>query len=339
MTNVYIVRHAEAEGNVYRRIQGQENSRITHNGERQVRALQKRFEGVQVDAVYASDLYRACRTAQAISVPKGLPIHKDARFREVKLGVWESLPFGYLEEFDAERMRVFSKEPELWQVEGSENYEQYTDRFLGGLIEAAEENDGKTIAIVTHGLVSTGSIRRIFKDQLHQAGRCDNTGVSLITYENGGFQPVYFYDNSHLTEEISTLAHQKWWRGKRDFNLWYRDAEAADRALFDPAFAPVQGHRVQIAYLRKTPVGYLSFDGKSASCLYLLPEYRHQRMGDQLLGQVVFSLRAQGRKELQIGVPTCLTEALSFFTRQGASITQMDDAYTVFRMDIGIPEY
>lgn len=339
MTKLYLIRHAEAEGNIFRRMHGQYDSRVTPNGLRQIEALKKRFEAVPLDAVYASDLYRTCRTAQALSLPKGLELRRDARFREVRLGEWESLPFGWLEEFETERMRVFSKDPEHWQVEGGESYLEYTDRFLGGLTELARENDGRTIAVVTHGLVSTGAIRRLFRDPLHQAGRCDNTGVSLITYENGEFQPVFFYDNSHLSDEISTLAHQKWWRGKRDFNLWYRDAEPQDRALFDPAFAPTKGHRVQIALLRKTPVGYLSFDGKSVSCLYLLPEYRHQRMGDQLLGQVVFTLRAEGARELQIGVPTCLTEALSFFTRQGAAITQMDDAYTVFRMDISIPAY
>ena len=40
-TTVYIIRHAEAEGNVYRRIHGQYDSRITPNGLRQVEADRK----------------------------------------------------------------------------------------------------------------------------------------------------------------------------------------------------------------------------------------------------------------------------------------------------------
>ncbi|MBS1409295.1 MAG: phosphoglycerate mutase, partial [Oscillospiraceae bacterium] len=42
MTKIYLVRHAEAEGNVYRRIHGQYDSRITPNGLRQVEALRAR---------------------------------------------------------------------------------------------------------------------------------------------------------------------------------------------------------------------------------------------------------------------------------------------------------
>ena len=64
MTTVYFVRHAEAEGNTYRRMHGQYNSLITENGVRQIEALRARFEDIPVDACYASDLYRTCRTAQ-----------------------------------------------------------------------------------------------------------------------------------------------------------------------------------------------------------------------------------------------------------------------------------
>ena len=42
MTTIYLVRHAEAEGNLYRRIHGWYNSKITEKGYRQIAALEKR---------------------------------------------------------------------------------------------------------------------------------------------------------------------------------------------------------------------------------------------------------------------------------------------------------
>ena len=39
MTDLYLIRHAEAEGNVFRRLQGQYDSMITANGMRQIAAL------------------------------------------------------------------------------------------------------------------------------------------------------------------------------------------------------------------------------------------------------------------------------------------------------------
>ena len=74
MTTLYLIRHAEAEGNLYRRIHGQYNSLITDNGYRQIAALRDRFANVPIDAVYSSDLFRTMTTARALFVPKSLPL-------------------------------------------------------------------------------------------------------------------------------------------------------------------------------------------------------------------------------------------------------------------------
>ena len=58
MTTIYLIRHAEAEGNLYRIAQGQANSSITDRGERQIQALARRFADIPIDAVYDNDLYR-----------------------------------------------------------------------------------------------------------------------------------------------------------------------------------------------------------------------------------------------------------------------------------------
>ena len=56
MTTIYLIRHAEAEGNLYRIAQGQANSSITDRGERQIQALARRFADIPIDAVYALSL-------------------------------------------------------------------------------------------------------------------------------------------------------------------------------------------------------------------------------------------------------------------------------------------
>ena len=66
MTKFYVIRHAEAEGNLYRRIHGWYDSLITPNGYRQIAALEGRFAQEPIDAVYSSDLFRTKTTAGAI---------------------------------------------------------------------------------------------------------------------------------------------------------------------------------------------------------------------------------------------------------------------------------
>ena len=71
MTTVYIIRHAEAEGNVYRRCHGQYDGLLTPRAYEQLPCLAKRFADVPLDAVYASDLFRARTTAKAVAESHG----------------------------------------------------------------------------------------------------------------------------------------------------------------------------------------------------------------------------------------------------------------------------
>ena len=68
MTDIYLVRHAEAEGNLFRRAQGHWNGRITERGKKQIDALAERFRDIHIDAVYSSDLDRTVETASLLTI-------------------------------------------------------------------------------------------------------------------------------------------------------------------------------------------------------------------------------------------------------------------------------
>lgn len=343
MTNIYIIRHAEAEGNAFRRIDGHYNSRITAGGYKQIEALKKRFKDTHIDAVYASDLFRTCETAKALYLPKGLPLNKDARFRETKFGAWEDLHFGWLEHFEPVQYELFRQGSDEWDVPGAEKPSEYAARFIDGLLEIAQKHDGQTIAVFTHGCVSGGAMRKLFGEDARKAGRCDNSGVSLLHYSHGSFSFSYLNDNSHLTEEISTLAHQVWWRDKYEFNMWFRDFEAADTSLFGDECSPADGQTLKISMLADRPAGYVSYyiEGNTAvvTSMYLLPDFRHVRRGDQLLGIPVVEARAKGCTKLKASVAKDNQEALGFFARMGAEITQENETEYLFSKPINIPEY
>lgn len=269
MTRIYLVRHAEAEGNAYRRIHGQYDSRITPNGLRQVDALRTRFQGIPIDACYASDLNRTCVTARAVYLPKGLELRRDRRFREVNLGRWEDIPFGWLERFEPERMMQFNKEPQLWSVKDSETFPEYTQRFLTALREAAEENDGKTIAVFTHGCVLRGVQYLLGGNEWPPY--CDNTAVSLLGYENGAFRIEYLNDSSHLSDEISTFARQKWWRtggDRRDFNMWFETEGEFLRRPARPARRTYPRERKRLRKGRASHRGYFPGGKPSRACAW-----------------------------------------------------------------------
>lgn len=217
MTDIYVIRHAEAEGNLYRRIQGRYNSRLTDLGEKQVAALAERFSDVHVDAVYASGLRRANMTAAGVADPKGLEVRIDERLIEVDMGEWEDMPWGQLQKDTPEQLHYFNNEPEKWCVKGGEPMQVIVDRMMAALRDIIAENEGKTVVIVSHGL----AIRCLFMgvqgipvSESKQIPYSENAGVSLIRADENGYNVLYYGDFQHIPEELSTERGKKRIAGK-----------------------------------------------------------------------------------------------------------------------------
>ena len=240
MTTIYLVRHAEAEGNLYRRIHGRYNALITENGYRQIAALEKRFENVHVDAVYSSDLFRTKTTAGAVYQPKGLELHIDSRLQEVFMGDWEDRPWGEVRYFTPDELNRFNATDPNWRAPNGENLAEVGDRMEQAIRDIAARHDGQTVAIFSHGTAIrqfTANARHLLPEQWKELGHSDNTAVTKLTFDGAEFSTEYEGDASHLDDSISTLARQNWWRkdGKQspDVNLWYRPIDwATERDLY-----------------------------------------------------------------------------------------------------------
>ena len=131
MTKVYLIRHGEAEGNIYRRAQGQYDGAISAKGLRQIAALAERFRDEHIDALYTSDLRRTVATAGAITKYHALEMRLEPRLREIDLGPWEDKPFGDLLYADPVQMHAFNDDPAAWYVPGAETFPHLTQRIRG----------------------------------------------------------------------------------------------------------------------------------------------------------------------------------------------------------------
>ena len=240
MTTVYLVRHAEAEGNVYRRCHGQYDSLLTERGLKQLPYLADRFANVPLDAVYASDLYRARHTAKAIADRKGMKVRLRPVLREINMGEWEDKTWEVLPRIAPEMFARWQTRPWACEVPGGETVMQTGDRVLGGVRQLAREWDGKEIVIVTHGTAIRAILCRVLgyaPEQIGEIGWGDNTCVAKFEIEGEQIRPIYWNDASHLPEELSTFAKLGWTNSKgvpRTVQAWYRPydpSSQADRAL------------------------------------------------------------------------------------------------------------
>lgn len=320
MTTIYLIRHAEAEGNLYRIAQGQHESSLTDRGWRQVRALERRFADVPIDAVYASDLYRTRATATAIYRSHSLPLHRCPGLREICVGDWEGQTWGDIARATPQAMADFSSRMDRWSIPGAETPAQVLARVRETVESIARENPGKTLALFSHGYAIRLLLANLQGVSLRETGEKsptgDNTAVSLLEWDGERLRVVFMNDNSHLkTPEY--LAGEKPARSKRAFalepGLWFRSLEgegAPERLAAAWGAAGGQGPVPAASLtlegmLGEEPVGLLHMAPETGRIVlaYIRPENRRRGLGVQLLGQAVLHAREQGGETLSAVLP------------------------------------
>lgn len=360
MTKIYLIRHAEAEGNLFRRAQGHWNGKITPLGLRQIDALAERFKDIKIDAIYCSDLDRTVATSDAILRGRDLELHKTERLREICMGVWEGESWGNLTNQYPEQMKYFNTDLSKWQIEGSESYETIQARINAAVREIAVAHEGETVAIVSHGMaikVFLMGIMGIAPGDTASMMHGDNTSVSLVDVDGDKMTVEFYNDKSHLGDELSTFAKQKWWRdesGKDDSDMRYipLDPRNEDDARFylncyrdswcvahgsDKGFVSSVYISSARCHAGKDPncllrvvsgdknVGVVELDPKRGkevgagwiSLFYLLPEYRGKSLGAQLIGCAGAYFARLGRNKLRLHVAVTNEGAIKFYKRYG----------------------
>ncbi len=348
MTNIYLIRHTQAEGNLYHMMQGHWDGDVTAVGRRQLDALAERFRGLPMDAVYSSDLHRAVLTAAAVTRYSGLPIQRDERLREINIGPWEAQFFANAAYAEPEPFRLFVEDPERYYKEGAETYRDVGDRAFPAFLEIADKNPGKTVAVVSHGITIRCLLSRAAHIPLNDTDRlplCRNTGVSLLHYEDGRFTVEYLNDHSHLStpglnppmktaslrheyidpaeyEEYYKSCYEDAWRFAHG-DLTGFDAEPYYQSALEHYRADPQSVCIMLDGERRA--GLLDMDvehGAHAgygwiSLLYLEPEYRRRGLAVQLLARAIVKYQGLGRTSLRLHVSEDNTAAAAFYERCG----------------------
>lgn len=339
MTRIYLIRHAEAEGNLYRIAQGQDNSNLTDRGWRQVRALERRFADIPIDAVYASDLYRTCATASAIYKPKGLPLHRTPAMREICVGCWEQRTWGDIYRHYPEQMEYFSNQPHKWHVEGAETPWQVLERALNAIRAIAAENEGKTVAVVSHGYVIRlllAHLQGYSMEEIEKSPTGDNTAVSLLEADGDSLRVVFRDDNSHLKTPEFLVGEKVTKRHTAlEPGLWFAPLRLPEQADFlktlvsgewwrtqpfdgDKLLADATGRDTLVGYLREEPVGVIQLGPEPGwiTLMCIRQDCRRQGFGVQMIGQAVQHTRPRGGEKLFTALPPS-SAAMAFFQDYG----------------------
>ena len=184
MTTLYIIRHGESQGNLEDRFIGFSDWGLTDRGYEQARRLGEYMKGVDINAVYSSDLTRAVDTAKPFADAKGLKIIKRKDLREITGGEWEEVLF-------ADIARDYPKEFGAWKTDflnavtiGGETTRELADRIYREIEKIARKNNGKKVAVVFHAT----AIKAFLELLGDSDGWVPNASVTTVLYENGKFR-------------------------------------------------------------------------------------------------------------------------------------------------------
>ena len=345
MTEIYLIRHTQAEGNRFRVFQGHWDGGVTELGRRQIQLLAERLREVPFDAVYASDLYRAMLTADAVCKSHNLPLRTVPALREINVGPWEAQFFGNILHEEPDSIQRFLSDPVHWSHDGAETYPQVTARAYPALEDIARRHEGGRVAVVSHGVTIRCLLSRITGRDPLQIPVAPNTGISRLTWENGRFSLLSVNDAEHLAplgqpEWSSTAAlRDEPLDPRRDrsyYTACYRDAWLAAHGDLE-GFTEEPYWNAALCHLRQDPrsvlklldgdrlVGLVDLDPLRCredgagwlSLLYLTPEYRNRGYGIQALARAIVHFRALGRSGLRLLVAEENAHARHFYEREG----------------------
>jgi ribonuclease H / adenosylcobalamin/alpha-ribazole phosphatase len=144
-----LLRHGQTPMSVQKRYAGRSDVPLTDAGVAQAAAAAKRLASAGIDAIVASPLQRAVRTAEAVAAVTGLPVMTDDGFRETDFGDWEGLTFAEVRERWPSEMTAWLADPAV-APPGGESFAGVSERVTAALGRVLDGRAGQTVLVVSH---------------------------------------------------------------------------------------------------------------------------------------------------------------------------------------------
>ncbi|MBN2558037.1 MAG: histidine phosphatase family protein [Clostridia bacterium] len=214
--DIYLVRHAESEGNISGRFNGITDLPLSEKGRRQAWLLGSFFNDIELDKIYTSTLKRTNETASYALPGKAGTFIKMAALNEIDGGDWEGVAWEEIIERWPEANRLWREGPALARLPNGESVDELAKRSIDALMEIVSESKGcDSIAVFSHGTVIKVMVAHVLGlplDALRHIAWYENSSVTKIKYAAGVFSLEFFNNHSHLPDEDKTVANTAWGR-------------------------------------------------------------------------------------------------------------------------------
>ena len=199
-TRIVAIRHGETAWNTESRIQGHTDIPLNDMGLWQADRVAHTLRDDPLQAVYSSDLQRACSTAAAIAQAQHLPLQLEPGLRERHFGQLEGLTHAEILDRWPEQARRWRERDPSFGPDGGETLQAFYERCVATLARLASRHPGGTIAVVAHGGVLDCFYRAANGIALDtpRSWKVGNAAINRLLYSPSGFTLVVWADDHHL---------------------------------------------------------------------------------------------------------------------------------------------
>jgi len=171
---IYIARHGQTDWNIQHRAQGHTDIPLNETGIKQAEALRDSIKNLKLNAVYASPLKRAARTAE-IATDGKYEIRFDDRLVERSFGDFEGKEINNWTETTGYNIGDLHLNTNVGNIEPVRDVLARTKAFLDDV--KAKHRDDEVILVVAHGQVVRGLHHNL-------VGYTDDTDWWSVNYDN-----------------------------------------------------------------------------------------------------------------------------------------------------------
>lgn len=187
MVKLYFVRHGKTEWNLENRFQGYTgDSPLLPEALEELKELGQYLSPITFDHIYASDLPRAYRTAQAIQEANPLNPAVETRqaLREWNFGSLEGGKITLFKDAYPREYEALMTNPARFHAEifGAESVFHVTKR-LRDFVTSLKDQKAQHLLMVSHGTILTASIRSLLGyegPELRSQGGLDNASITIL---------------------------------------------------------------------------------------------------------------------------------------------------------------
>lgn len=202
MTELVLIRHGETDMNRELRFQGQVDVALNAVGHAQARRLADRMAGERADAVYVSDLRRACQTADPIAGELALSYVTEAGLREQDFGRVDGMKVDDIQRDHPEAWAGWLRFEEDFAMPDGESTRVFHARVMAAVQRLVAAHAGQTVVVVTHGGVLDMIYRTARSLGLNgpRQSEIPNAGLNRIRVREGGMDILAWADTRHLAD-------------------------------------------------------------------------------------------------------------------------------------------